>query len=100
MGADGGASASVVLAEPPPRPRNIPEFAGPVEVPPPGPTVDAPRFALNPVNINIPDDTLSAFVSRDSVFLSRVGLGVVRVAGGGAQDLDVAPDRVEVDADL
>ncbi|MFO0559733.1 MAG: two-component regulator propeller domain-containing protein [Polyangiales bacterium] len=84
-GADGGAAAPRA-EEPPPRPRNIPDFAGPADVPPPGATTDAPRFGLVRTSWALPDDVLAAFVTRDSVFVSRVGLGVSRVTGGEATD--------------
>lgn len=84
-GGDGGTVAARA-EEPPPRPRNIPEFAGPADVPPPGATTDAPRFGLVRASWTLPDDVLAAFVSGGSVFVSRVGLGVSRVTGGEATD--------------
>ncbi|MDP3278043.1 MAG: hypothetical protein Q8Q09_22850 [Deltaproteobacteria bacterium] len=106
--ADGGApdaapdAAPVAAAAPAaprevaPAPRNIPDFAGPVDVPPPGPSTDAPRFGLVASAARLPADTLAPFATRDGLFVSRVGLGISRVAGGEATDFrahDLAMSR-------
>jgi hypothetical protein len=94
--ADGGAAVAARTEEPPPRPRNIPDYVGPADVPPPGATTDAPRFGLVPSQIALPSDTLSPFVTRDAMYLSRIGLGVTRVSGGAAVDFrshDLAMSR-------
>lgn len=91
--AEAGAARAV---EPPPRPRNVPDFSGPADVPPPGASTDAPRFGLVASSWTLPDDSVAPFVTRDGVFISRVGLGVSRVTGGAATDFrahDLAMSR-------
>lgn len=82
--ADAGAPSRA--EEPPPRPRTVPDYAGPADVPPPGATTDAPRFGLVPARWTLPDDAIAPFVARDGVFIARIGLGVSRVSGGAAAD--------------
>jgi hypothetical protein len=85
--ADGGAPRPAERTPPPPRPRNIPAYAGPVDVPRGGPTLEAPRFGLvRNERVNLPEDLASMFAASDGLYAARIGLGVTRVAGGPQTD--------------
>lgn len=90
--ADAAVEAPVVVL-PPIRPRDIPATAFPAEVPRNGPTIDAPTYGLvRGAAGAIPSDALRVDVSNRDAFVSRIGLGVSRLAvrdGAAAADFRV-----------
>ena len=83
-------ASAPAISRPPPRPpairpRNIPAYAGPVEVPHGGPTLDAPTYGLERVrSITLPDDAVTTWSEPTGLYIWRSGLGVSRIAGGEA----------------
>lgn len=71
-----------------PRPRNIPPFGPPTELPDPHSVPsDAPHFGLSPAQgMTPPADTVALHVQGREVYAARAGVGVSRIAGGPTTD--------------
>lgn len=74
------AAQPAAAPQPPVRPRELPAPGFPVERPSGGPTIDAPTYGLVGIAGRVSDDVVRADVSGRDVFVSRVGLGVTRIA--------------------